>query len=356
MSDLLTDIPQTPVPPSTPRRIISIGAGGIVRDAHYPAYQKAGFQVEGVYDSDRAKAQTLADDFKLPRVFLTMAEATAEGIDGVVYDIAVPASALFDVLLALPNGSAVLIQKPLGEHLDEARRIRDLCGQKQLTTAVNFQMRYAPFSILAKHLIDTGIIGDLHSMEFRVTVHTPWSLWSFLEGIPRLEILYHSIHYVDLMRHFLGEPACVHARTTRHPINPTLAATRTTMILDYGDSISANILTNHGHDHGRKHQESYIRWEGTKGAIRAQMGVLLDYPNGEADILELSTKGSEWRGVQLTGTWFPDAFTGTMGSVMRAADGEIDAAATNVHDAYQTMAVVEAAYQSSETGATPIPH
>ena len=76
------------------------------------------------------------------------------------------------------------------------------------------------------------------------------------------------------------------------------------------------------------------------------MGVLLDYPTGEADILEVTVDRSDWVEVPLKGTWFPHAFIGTLGSVVRAANGEINRAQTDVRDAYKTMAVVEAAYQS----------
>ena len=350
------NIPQTPVAPDRLRKIVSIGAGGIVKDAHYPAYRIAGYDVIGIYDLEIDKAKALTNTFDVGTVYESISQATEQTAANVIYDVAVPASSLLDVLPQLPDGSALLMQKPMGNNLSEALQIRDLCEKKRFTSAVNFQMRYAPFSIAARHLIDTGVIGDLHSMEFRVTVHTPWSLWSFLEGIPRLEILYHSIHYIDLTRHFLGDPSGVFAKTTQHPENPNLAATRTAMILDYGNHMSSNIVTNHGHLHGRKHQESYIRREGTRGAIRAQMGVLLDYPTGEADILEVTVDGSEWNEVPLQGTWFPHAFIGTLGSVIRAANGEIDRAATDVTDAYRTMAVVEAAYQSSESGATTIPY
>lgn len=349
------DIPQTPTPPASPLPIVSIGAGGIVRDAHYPAYRLAGFDVAGVFDSDLEKARQLADDFGVPEVFTSIGDATASCGDAVLYDVAVPASALTDVLPELPDGAAVLMQKPMGDDLADARHILDICEHKRFTAAVNFQLRYAPFSIAAKSLIDDGAIGDLHSVAFRVTVHTPWHLWSFLKGIPRLEILYHSIHYVDLVRHFLGEPLGVYAKTTRHPASPGLAATRTTLILDYGDDIAASIVTDHGHDFGRKHQESEIRCDGTEGAIRAQMGVNLNYPEGEADVLEVTSAGEDWKTIDLRGTWFPHAFIGTAGSVMLAAAGEIDRAATDVRDAYRTMAVVEAAYESSESGRTPIP-
>ncbi len=346
---------QTPPMPAVPRPILSIGAGGIVRDAHYPAYQSADFPVAGIFDIDRNKAEQLAADFHVETIFTSLEEAVDRPTESVLYDVAVPASALHDVLTHIPDGSAVLMQKPMGENLEDARRILDLCLQKNLTTAVNFQLRFAPFVLAAQDLIGQGQIGDLHSLEVRVTVHTPWNLWTFLDQLPRIEILYHSIHYIDLVRHFLDEPSGVYAKTTRHPANPTLAATRTSIIMDYGDAVSANIVTNHGHAHGRKHQESYIRWEGTEGAIRAQMGVLLDYPVGEPDILEISADGEGWSEVPLTGTWFPHAFIGTAASVMRAAEREINEAPTSSNDAYKTMAVVEAAYLSSESGPTTIP-
>ena len=38
--------------PSLPKPIAIIGAGGIVNDAHMPAYRKANFDILGLYDVD----------------------------------------------------------------------------------------------------------------------------------------------------------------------------------------------------------------------------------------------------------------------------------------------------------------
>jgi hypothetical protein len=56
--------------------------------------------------------------------------------------------------------------------------------------------------------------------------------------------------------------------------------------------------------------------------------------------------------VRLDGAWFPDAFVGPMASLMRF-DGESPDLPTSVEDAWHTMSVKEACYQSSERGATP---
>ena len=55
-----------------------------------------------------------------------------------------------------------------------------------------------------------------------------------------------------------------------------------------------------------------------------------------------------WHTVPLAGSWFPDAFMGTMGSLMRYKNGETDVLPTSVEDVLKTMAVVEAAYASSD--------
>jgi predicted dehydrogenase len=351
---------QSPARPQVPRPIVILGAGGIVRDAHLPAYRLAGFPVAGVYDRDRARAEALARDFGVPRVFTDIDEATRHGPTDTVFDVAVPASAIGDVVSALPEHAPVLIQKPFGENLAQARMLLTLCREKRLRAAVNFQLRYAPCILAARSLIADGVIGDVHDVEVRVTVETPWQLWTFLQGLPRVEILYHSIHYVDLIRSFLGEPRRVQARTLKHPRAAQLAATRTTMSLDYGDTARATITTNHGHAFGPRHQESYVKWEGTRGAIVARLGLLLNYPTGEPDALDVCTldaagKPRPWETIPLEGNWFPHAFIGTMASVMRFANGETDELPTRVDDAARTMAVVEAAYASDADGGTPIP-
>jgi predicted dehydrogenase len=346
--------------PSRPLPIVSIGLGGIVHDAHYPAYRLAGFPVAGGYDLNPERARFMQQTFDLPQIYDTLEEAIACAPPEAVFDVAVPGSAVLDILRHLPDGRAVLIQKPMGETLAEARAIRDLCRQKRLTAAVNFQMRFAPYILAARSMIEQGLIGDLWDIEVRMQVYMPWGLWPFLRGKPRLEILYHSIHYVDLVRSFLGDPAAVYAKTLRHPTTPELASTRTTIILDYGETVRVNILTNHAHIYGPSKQESYVKWEGSKGAVQVRAGLNMDYPKGRPDLFEyvLLDDGpppETWQTLPIQGSWFPEAFIGTMASLQRYVLGESSTLPTAVEDAYRTMAVVEAAYQSSESGGTPIP-
>jgi predicted dehydrogenase len=165
-----------------------------------------------------------------------------------------------------------------------------------------------------------------------------------------VEILYHSIHYIDLVRTLLGNPEAVFAKTVKHPLMKELASVRSNIILDYGDMLRANILTNHCHIYGQQYQHSWIKLEGTKGAIRIHMGALMNYPTGEADKLEYTVlkdgKPGDWKTIPLEGTWFPHAFAGSMQQVMDVANGITTTPDNSVEDCIHTMACVEAAYLS----------
>jgi predicted dehydrogenase len=334
--------------------IYIIGAGGIVNDAHLPAYQKAGFRVQGITDLDPAKARATAARWDIPEVFLSIEEMIAVLPADAVVDIAVPAPALADILERLPNGIPVLFQKPMGADLSEARRILGICRDRQLLAAVNFQLRYAPFILEVKRMITEGLLGRLYDVEVNVNVYTPWHLWDFLSVSPRVEILYHSIHYVDLVRHLIGEPASVHAHTNKHPSMPHLASVRSSIIMDYGDMVRANILTNHCHDFGTPNQYSYIKIEGDRGAVIIHFGALIDYPRGAPDRFSFTTIEDgvvqPWQTIEIPGSWFPDAFIGPMASLMQAAVGIVDLPDNTVEDCIHTMACVEAAYDSSRQG------
>jgi predicted dehydrogenase len=343
-----------PPKPRAARPIVILGAGGIVRAAHLPAYAKAGFSVIGIADSMAGKAAQLAQEFGAGHGFDSVAEAVRFAPADAIFDVAVPASQILEILPLLPKGAAVLLQKPMGETLGEAASIRTLCRERGLTAAVNFQLRYAPNNLGAVALANAGLFGELHDMEVQVRTYTPWRLWTFLAKAPRLEILYHSIHYLDLVRSWLGNPFAIYAKTVRNPQCAALAATKTSIILDYGEWKRVSIITNHGHDLPET-QVSFVQWEGTGGVIRMEMGVNLNYPDGKPDTLAYALRGgSGWNRLPLSGNWFPDAFAGSMGALQAYIEGSAAELPIGFESAYETMAIVEAAYRSSEAGGLPI--
>ena len=334
--------------------ICIIGAGGIVADAHLPAYQIAGYKVAGIVNRNKQKAISLAEKFGIEKVYDTLEEMVAVHGTNAIYDFALPASEIIPVLEQLPEGATVLIQKPYGESLGEARAIHILAKQKQLLAGVNFQMRFAPYMLEARNMIADGKIGTITDLEVYVNVHTPWNLWEFLFSKERMEINYHSIHYVDLIRSFLGTPSKIFARTFKHPEATQLASVKSNIIMDYGDMVRAVIHTNHNHNYSYQKQESYVKIEGTRGAIKITFGALINYPQGVPDSFEYITleegQEAQWQTKTIDGTWFPHAFIGTMRQMQLAKSGIVDKPENSIDDALETMICVEAAYTSNEKG------
>jgi len=79
------------------------------------------------------------------------------------------------------------------------------------------------------------------------------------------------------------------------------------------------------------------------------LGLLKNYPTGAPDSFRYMSRllqPGTWITPHLSGTWFPDAFIGTMASVMRGLEGQPGAPETSVRDNMGTLRVVLAAYRS----------
>ena len=339
--------------PSRPRPIAIIGAGGVVRTAHLPAYQRLKFPIAGIFDINPEASRETAARFGLKTVFSSLAEASAAS--DAIFDLAVPGDQIVGVLSELPRGAAVLIQKPMGEDLAAARSIVNICSERGLVAAMNFQLRFSPNVLALRDLLERRELGDLVDIEVRLVVKQPWHLWKFLEGASRLEILYHSIHYLDTIRALAGEPRGVYCRAVAHPSMPEFEDTRSTIILDYGNALRCSLLLNHTHQQQGAHRASSLKVEGTSGAAQLTLGVNIDYPSGPHDTLEVALGNGPWEPVKLRGSWFIEAFEGPMSNLQRFVAGEDPALVSPVDDAIRTMALVEACYQSSAAGGTPIP-
>jgi predicted dehydrogenase len=347
----MTELTQAWPRPARPRPIVIVGSGAIVRTAHLPVYRRLGYPVAGVYDVNCAAARETAARFDVDRVFHSLDEACA--LEGVIYDLAVPGDQIAGILERLPRGSGVLMQKPMGGDLADARRIRAIAHRRDLVAAVNLQLRFSPGMLALRDLIQQGVLGTLVDIDVRIVIDQPWHNWTFLEGAPRLEVPYHSIHYIDAIRALAGEPEGVYCRAVSHPELPRLRDTRSSIILDYGERIRCSLVLNHTHRAGPRYRESLLLVEGTLGAARLTWGVNLSYPSGPPDTMEVFTDEA-WRTVPLRGSWFIEAFEGPMSNLQRVMSGEDPVLVSSVDDAIKTMAIVEACYVSSERGAIAI--
>lgn len=351
VSQSMPELQQSWPLPDQPQPIVILGTGGIVRAAHLPAYQKAGFPVAAVFDIQGERSRAVAQEFGIPRVFGSLAEAV--GTPGAIFDVAVPPEHILGILQQLPPHSAVLIQKPMGRNLEEARLIRQVCRERQLVAALNFQLRFSALMLALRDALRRGLLGTVTDVEVRLNLRTEWEHYPFLKELERVELQIHSVHYLDAIRWLIGDPRAVHAVTLRDPRYFELNSTRSIVILNYGDEIRCGLSINHNHTFGPKFQAAMFKIEGTRGAAVGTLGVHPD--SGPSDALEITTEGTDWIPITLQGRWFPDAFIGPMANLQRVATGQDPGLPASVEDAYRTMALVEACYLSNRSGGTPIP-
>ncbi|MDP1730434.1 MAG: Gfo/Idh/MocA family oxidoreductase [Devosia sp.] len=344
------DLRQSWPMPSRPRPITIIGAGGIVRDGHLPAYRKIGLPVAGIYDIDTARARSVADDFGVPIVHESLEAAVASTGTNGIFDLALPPKAILETVERLPSGGVALVQKPLGTGLPAARQIIKAIDARRITAATNFQLRFTPSMLAIRDAARRGMLGDIVEVEVRLAVYMPWELWSFIPHLDAVEIPLHSVHYIDWIRSLLGEPVSVYAKTVQHPRYPMLKDARSSIILDYGDKARCCLSLNHTYNYGPEHVEATIRVEGTKGCAHLTLGYLVDYVNPVPEMLEMVVEGGAWTQVPLVGERVPDAFGAVMSNLQRFAAGEDDVLDTDVHDSIKTMALVDAALRSSRLG------
>lgn len=98
-----------------------VGAGAIVEAAHLPAYHRAGLRVVGIFDRGQDRAQRLARQFGVPKVFGTL-DALLSDQEIEIVDIAVPPSFQVDIVKkALHAYKHLLCQKPLSVDFPQAR-------------------------------------------------------------------------------------------------------------------------------------------------------------------------------------------------------------------------------------------
>ena len=327
-----------------------IGAGGIVDGAHLPAYKIEGLQVIGIYDVDSAKAKDVAARHGIPKVYATLQELLDDP-QSIIVDIAVPAALQPDIFIQVAAAKKhILAQKPMATTVADGLMMAKAVADNGIIAAVNHQLRFEEGVAAAHKMVELGWIGNVTNVTFEVNLITPWEMWPWAKDLERLEIMLHSIHYHDVVRWFLGEPNkvfCVAGRTQgQYPIGET----RTISSYSYDNGVTALVHANHINRGGDNRAE--FRIDGDKGSIRGTLGLLYDYPTGRVDTLEVNSQvvpTDGWTPYPVTTRWFPDAFRGTIGSVMRAiATGA--SLRSSVADTVGTLRLVEALYQSMDSG------
>jgi predicted dehydrogenase len=318
------------VPPPPEHRDVGIGvvgAGFIVRDCHLVAYERAGFRVAGITSRSIEKACEVAALRGVARVYGSL-DAMLDDPAVEVVDIAVPPAEQPDVIHRLLDRNrhvrGLLAQKPLAMSYGEAKSLVDACSLAGVALQVNQNMRYDHSVRALKTLLNRGSLGEpvLATIELRAIPH--WMPWA--EAGRSLSTFIMSIHHLDTFRYWLGEPLRVLASTRPDPRTRFPHADGINLyVLEYAGGARAAGWDDVWSGPAREGAGSAItvrwRFEGTEGVALGEIG-WPGWPEQVPSTIDYTSirDGGSWRRPRWTESWFPDAFAGTMGGLLRALE------------------------------------
>lgn len=340
-----------PTPGRKDFRIGILGSGFIVDACHLVSYRRAGFNPVAIASRNRQHATRVADRHSISRVYESYQKLLDDpSIE--VLDVAVPPQYQLELIHAACDRGTVkgiLAQKPLALSYAEAMEAVCRCEQAGIQLSVNQNMRYDPSVHAAETLLQEGFLGTpiFATIDMRAVPH--WQPWQAETGSASLWIL--SIHHLDCMRYWFGDPERVFCSTradprTKFPHTDGICTT----ILEYENGLRCLSIDDvwAGPVKEGCPGEIRIEWriEGIDGVAIGDVGWCKDDYTTPSTMRYARKGDPDFCHFDPVQSWFPDAFSGTMGQLLLALETGQPPAISG-RDNLQTIALVEAAALSA---------
>ena len=212
------DIPIEPLGCTVPKpvTVMIIGAGNRGRGyARYAERFPNAMKVVGVADLNPNRRNAIVKKHNVPKenAFADFRDALAQPklADAVI--IATPDYLHYEPCMkALELGYNVLLEKPVAPTEKECRNILKQAKKYNRIVAVCHVLRYAPYFVALKKVLESGAIGDIVSVQHMEPIQYAHMAHSYVRGNwPLAEkttpiILAKSCHDLDILRWMIGKP------------------------------------------------------------------------------------------------------------------------------------------------------
>ena len=320
-------------------------------DCHLVAYRNGGLNPVAIASRTYDRAKEVAQRHEIESVFDTYQQLLNDKRLEVI-DIAVPPDCLLGVVRDVVKHShvrGILAQKPLGVSAKEAELIVSLCREAGIMLCVNQNMRYDQSVRACKSLIEAGELGDavLATIDMRAIPH--WMPWQERQGWLTCRIM--SIHHLDTMRYWFGDPQRVFASFRKDPRTGFDHVDGIGLyILEYESGLRCMICDDVWTGPAREGAapDFGISWrvEGTRGLAKGTIG-WPSYPERTPSTIDFTTTNTGiWHSPRWSSVWFPDAFLGPMAELLVSLQNGSQPAISG-EDNLRTMALVDACYRSA---------
>ncbi|MEM7446113.1 MAG: Gfo/Idh/MocA family oxidoreductase [Pseudomonadota bacterium] len=336
-------------------RVAGIGAG-YFSQFHYEAWDVLeDAETVAICNRDQTKAQAMADRFGIADVYSDPAQMLDEVKPDLVDIITPPETHAAMVDLASGRGIPMICQKPLAPTAEEALAIVERAESAGVLLVVHENFRWQPWFVEAKRLIDEGRLGTVYSAHFRLRPGDGQGSEAYLSRQPYFQMmerfLIHEtgIHFIDTFRFLLGEVSEVSADLRR--LNPAIAGEDSGyVVFNFEDGPTAlfdgNRLVDHAADNTRLTMGEMLI-EGSDAVLRLDgFGRLYLRPLGGQE----SEHVYAWRNRGFAG----DCIALFQRHVLDHLSGDRPIVNTG-RDYLTNIAIEEAVYRSSETGARMTP-
>lgn len=204
-----------------PKRAALIGCGFFARN-HLQAWAGIpGIEIVAVCDTDRDRAESMARDFGVARVYTDARTLLAEVPLDVVDIATTAASHQHLVELAAAHGVAAICQKPMAETMAAAEAMVRACAAAGVPLMIHENFRWQrPFREM-QGIVAQGRIGQPHFARFSFRHgYDNYQNQPYLARIERFSIMDLGLHLYDVARLFMGEVATLACTAQR--LNPAV--------------------------------------------------------------------------------------------------------------------------------------
>src|ERR1700747_146853 len=143
-----------------PNKTAAVTGTGFIGPVHVEALRRLGIRVKGIPGSSSAKSEIAAKQLGLAKGYASYEEILSDPEIEVVH-ITTPNRQHRDMVAgALDAGNNVVCEKPLATNSVETSELVELARKNPaLVTAVNYNVRFYPLVLHARHLLQSGAIG-----------------------------------------------------------------------------------------------------------------------------------------------------------------------------------------------------
>jgi predicted dehydrogenase len=329
---------------------VGIGAG------YFSVFQYEAWQripettITALCNSKIEKAKPIMEKYGIPHHYTDYKEMIEREKPHFVDIITPPETHLDMCTFAADHGVHIICQKPLAPTIKEAEEIVRYVRKKGVRFVVHENWRFQPWHREIKKLIDSGIIGKVHTLSFRSRMGDGWGEQAYIprqpyfREYPRFVVYENGIHFIDTYRFLLGEIDEVYAVLRK--LNPVINGEDCAQVIFRFKNGEVGYW-----DANRYNEPNYPSPRYTFGEflIEGEQGSIRLYGNGKITIARLGEKEKDHpyhnENINFSGDcvyFFQRHFSDCL-----ISGEEFE---SNGDDYLKSIRVQEAVYKSSDTG------